>query len=413
MYDLIIVGGGISGLYLYYKLIHSGKKIILLEKNKNLGGRIYQHEENVSGHRYSFPAGAARFNEKHKLVIQLLRDFDLIDFRKHKSLSSKLSFIDTKGNFSEKFKNKTGFDYIRAVLKHAKQHDIKLLKQTSFRKFAATCLPKDEVDFLLVASGYSGQLKKMNMYDAYFLFKDGINDTDNYYVGRFHILIEKLEQFLKKNNGMIRKNSDVKTLQYDCNKQVYVLGCNGKKMHTRTIALCIPQQALLSFPFLKPIKHILSTSIDTKPLCRVYACFKKEDIWFHNLQKKIITNNPLRFIIPMDNENGLIMISYSDDVYCNYWNKIKHSEKQLKNAIVKHVNQTFRIHIQPPEKVWVFYWEHGVGYWKPNIDSEQMSNFIRHPFSNVYICGENYSLQQSWVEGALESCEKTLETLQL
>ena len=31
MYDLIIVGGGISGLYLYYKLIHSGKKIILLE----------------------------------------------------------------------------------------------------------------------------------------------------------------------------------------------------------------------------------------------------------------------------------------------------------------------------------------------------------------------------------------------
>ena len=26
MYDLIIVGGGISGLYLYYKLIHKNKK---------------------------------------------------------------------------------------------------------------------------------------------------------------------------------------------------------------------------------------------------------------------------------------------------------------------------------------------------------------------------------------------------
>ena len=33
MYDLIIVGGGISGLFLYYKLLNTGKKILLLEKN--------------------------------------------------------------------------------------------------------------------------------------------------------------------------------------------------------------------------------------------------------------------------------------------------------------------------------------------------------------------------------------------
>ena len=45
MYDYIIVGGGISGLYMYYKLIESGKKIILLEKLHEFGGRIYQKKD--------------------------------------------------------------------------------------------------------------------------------------------------------------------------------------------------------------------------------------------------------------------------------------------------------------------------------------------------------------------------------
>ena len=30
---------------------------------------------------------------------------------------------------------------------------------------------------------------------------------------------------------------------------------------------------------------------------------------------------------------------------------------------------------------------------------------------NIYICGENYSLNQSWVEGALETSDKFLKTI--
>ena len=32
-YDIIIIGGGISGLYNYYHLINTNKKVILFEKN--------------------------------------------------------------------------------------------------------------------------------------------------------------------------------------------------------------------------------------------------------------------------------------------------------------------------------------------------------------------------------------------
>ena len=67
MYDYVIVGGGISGLYNYIKLHekNSALKIKLLEKNDYFGGRIKQHEESFNGNDYSFPCGAARYNGNH------------------------------------------------------------------------------------------------------------------------------------------------------------------------------------------------------------------------------------------------------------------------------------------------------------------------------------------------------------
>ena len=53
-----------------------------------------------------------------------------------------------------------------------------------------------------------------------------------------------------------------------------------------------------------------------------------------------------------------------------------------------------------------------MAYWKKDIDSEKEANYIVNPSKDLYICGENYSLDQSWVEGALESCDRCLEKVQ-
>ena len=49
--DIIIVGGGIAGLYTAYKLsTQTERKIILLENNAELGGRVqtqYDKDDNV------------------------------------------------------------------------------------------------------------------------------------------------------------------------------------------------------------------------------------------------------------------------------------------------------------------------------------------------------------------------------
>ena len=47
MHDIIIVGGGISGLYLAYLLTtKTSKNVLLLEKNNRLGGLIDSRFEN-------------------------------------------------------------------------------------------------------------------------------------------------------------------------------------------------------------------------------------------------------------------------------------------------------------------------------------------------------------------------------
>ena len=48
MYDFIIIGGGISGLYMATQL-RKNNHIMLLEQNDYFGGRIYQHEETIDG----------------------------------------------------------------------------------------------------------------------------------------------------------------------------------------------------------------------------------------------------------------------------------------------------------------------------------------------------------------------------
>jgi len=86
----IIIGSGISGLYLAYKLIkeknENGKNIKIYEKNNRIGGRIYTYENKENNLKYS--VGAGRLGKKHKYIMKLIKDFNLenqiIDINKDK-----------------------------------------------------------------------------------------------------------------------------------------------------------------------------------------------------------------------------------------------------------------------------------------------------------------------------------------
>ena len=99
MYDLIVVGGGIAGLYTIYKYLELVKeknkliktknnkikpRILLIESTSRLGGRIHTiiklNKENPNDKNKKplvYEAGGARFSKKHKLLFELIKDFKL------------------------------------------------------------------------------------------------------------------------------------------------------------------------------------------------------------------------------------------------------------------------------------------------------------------------------------------------
>ena len=72
-YDIIIIGGGVSGLFIAYKLLNTNLKVILFEGNDSVGGRI----RTIQKEGTLFEAGAARIHSSHGKTISLLHDLDL------------------------------------------------------------------------------------------------------------------------------------------------------------------------------------------------------------------------------------------------------------------------------------------------------------------------------------------------
>ena len=53
----------------------------------------------------------------------------------------------------------------------------------------------------------------------------------------------------------------------------------------------------------------------------------------------------------------------------------------------------------------------GWHFWKIGVDANAVMEYMRRPFKDVplYVCGEAWSRQQGWVEGALETADLVLE----
>jgi monoamine oxidase len=193
---------------------------------------------------------------------------------------------------------------------------------------------------------------------------------------------------------------------------------------TKIIISALPKQILERIPFFKPIYPWIS-KIKCSPLCRIYSRYNQKqsqdkDLWFKNLPK-ITTNNNLRMIIPINKEKGIIMISYTDNKFAEYWNNLykKQGVNKVNEELKKEIQESTGI-IIPREQIKtvqtnIYYWKCGVGYWGIGANSHEISQNMTNPTilgNNIFCCGEHYSENfQQWIEGALETSEKVLSKL--
>ena len=405
-YDIVIVGGGISGLFLAYKLSETNLEILLLEKDKNLGGRIHTSTDG----NIQYECGAGRFNEKHEKLISLIHELKLQENMIALPKNIDIVVRDYKTNIP------LNSSYLFSILKDKySDYDKSHLQKITFYQLLIDMFDSETANYMKDTLGYDAEFLHLNAHAAITMFKDDLFDETEYYVlkGGLSQIMDKMESALKKRkNVTILKKNELKKIFDD--KIVTSIDTYNYK----NLVLAIPQYNLKKLDEFKDFKQI--DSVTPIELLRIYATYplSNGEPWFKDI-KRTTTNNYIRHIIPIDYSKGLIMISYTDSLYAKLLaNLHSFSEEKLMEAIHKEINCLFDITPPKPKKVYFHYWNDaysGLHVWKPGCDIDEIYPQILQPDTkkNIYICGETYSKKQGWIEGALETSYDILKKLKL
>lgn len=403
--DYAIVGGGITGLYCALKISQksSEKTILIIESDSELGGRIRTNY--AKG--FQVEKGAARFSENHETLMGLIQEFELED--EMLPIPSEKSFV---------YKNKPiRYDLgakLQDILKQGQAMDAKLLRKITIFQLCAMLYGSEEASKIQALFGYDAEFIRLNAEAALTMFETDLFGDSQYYVLKcgFSELVKRMSEALSQNSNVeIRLGCEVtdvkdRRLTYKVGEQVHKVTCLNTILTT-------PYLSLRKFALFKEVPEI--QAVKPIALCRIYAKYPLVDgkPWFHDIHKTT-TDNYLRYVIPMDAEDGTVM--YYSDLYCadmwRNWSNV--SDEILIEMIHKELALVFpKKTIPKPIQIKCCHWKAGVHLWRPNYDFKKVSKGLVKPFSDkrIYLAGECYSTLQDWVEGALLSGNECLKSL--
>jgi hypothetical protein len=182
----------------------------------------------------------------------------------------------------------------------------------------------------------------------------------------------------------------------------------GNAYTTERVILALHTSALRH---IRPVATLpLLKHLTMEPLTRIYARYPTA--WFTG--PRVVTDSPLRYVIPVNPAKGIVMISYTDGRDTRVWE----NTKQLTIRIQREVRRLFP-ELEIPEPLWVrpYPWTDGCSYWKPgDYDPAEESRKALRPlpdtYPELYMCGESFSVgRQAWIEGALAHAAALLRLL--
>lgn len=388
----IVVGGGIAGLTVALALATKGDRVTLLEKDERLGGRIA-----TSKHGYEI--GAGRIHNTHNRICKLVTHYGLKTFP-----------ISSQSGWRPLGSRKTETNMFNptwaAITKQLRRLPAAELSAKPLRDLAsATFGPHTSA--LMTHFPYRAETEILRADLALHSFDDemGTQDGFNVVADGLHSVIKGLAADARKAGVRIRTKAPVKDVT-----QGQVTLASGKQLTADRIVLAVPVAALRSFAALcsLPLLHHLEMA----PLTRIYAQYptKPEACWFVD-QPHTVTNSPLRYIIPISKEKGIIMISYTEGRDTVHFRGLQGAA--LTEAIQYEVRRLYPER-EIPEPLWVraYEWTDGCTYWKPGpYDPFEASKEALEPIPGIHLCGESFSTRQAWIEGALEHAELLLNYL--
>jgi monoamine oxidase len=373
MYDTLIIGGGISGLYCALHL----KNVLLLEQNDYWGGRIKTH---TNPH---YEIGAGRFRKTHTRLWKLIQHYQLTPV----PIPGRLDYRDKEQGLVPHVEK-----YLQSQLKKMKLHE--RLRTMTFYDYCVEALGKEDANHFVEASGYA-ELYYKNAYDELQSFQK------DYVQGDYFVLKEGLGELCRRmakdipGKGILRHR--VKRIERK-DDHFIVDGYTAKR-----IIVTLPPSLFKQFPLLSPYDKVVS-NLKNGPLLRIYA--KYPTSWTDTLHK-VTTRHIPRHIIPI--RDGIVMIVYVEDqdVVPFLRNGKLKSIQEIKTIISQALSLVFTEKVPEPEWVRPYLWEIGTHAWLPGPSSTLLKQMPI--LEGISVCGEAFSTQQAWVEGALESTDSLIE----
>jgi len=393
----IIIGGGLAGLsiaeYLANKV--SSNDVLVLEQYKIWGGRVITYRDKSKGLQYEI--GAGRIFHAHKRITALVKRFGLHTY----PISTESTVNGHPNPFIQLFE----------PLRHVLQT---LPDEVLATHTVAELVPKD-LEAVLKYYPYWSEFNILRADVALPLFAPtkpmGTDKPADYYgvVEGLDAITTHLHDAADKAGATLKSRHKVTNIERLAPDLFEITGLRGKrklpfKYQASRVIIATCRCGYGDFSILKnmPIMKQLATS----PLLRIYAVYQPP----LDIKEKVVTDGPLRYIIPIDSKSGLIMISYTDGDDTDYWRKLE--GPALEETLHQELTKLFPDKtITKPTYLKKHDWPNGCTYWLPgDYSPEEASKIAHNPEPNLYLTGESISMEQTWMEGALESADylKTL-----
>jgi protoporphyrinogen oxidase len=397
IYDYIIIGGGISGLYAAY-ILSKKFKILVLEKNNFLGGRA----EEVKFHNDIIKLGAGIAAKNNKHLLKLLDELKI----KYNVAKGDIGLINNSEYYNKQYHN----SFIRKI----KQKIIELQKlkikynHLTFKDFMYKYFDKKYVDNYFLHCEYNDFLgSDVDYHIKYYPISDNSFTSYNIIFLSWTELVNKLINNIKLNKSYMKINYEVKNINNKNN--LFIINndyCSKKIIFALTLK-----------PLIKLTKNLInldySKYIDSVPFVRIYTYHKNGHNYNKDRYTILANSNPLQKIVLITDKT--IMASYSDGEKALYWKKYLDKNYNIinKNKLIKIVYKYLQ-EVQPDinkiDDILIKYWEEGVHYFYPmnGKDIKEFLNKLSNPADNIQVVGEILSLRQGWVEGAIESVDRII-----
>ena len=422
--DIIIIGGGIAGLYAAYqikRIAPPNTTFLILEKNprQSLGGRA--GNETFYGANVVVGAGVGR-KEKDHALIKLLKDtkthtseFATSRIYVPRALFQPDDIMNTIRTLKAEY-NKRPEHY-----RHTKK---------SFKQFFIDTLGDGEYRSFVISTGYT-DFENADIYET--LYHYGMDDNVSGWTA-IHVpwkdLIDSLYQKIGGGSRHFRFSTEVTRIRKiednpGCIFEVATSTAtpntsNNKVYYANKVVVATTVDAVRRIVPGASARSSIYQQIQGQPFLIVYAKFDREST---EIMKKYVTSftvlqtGHLQKMIPMDPDKGVYMVAYSDNQHARILKAKGALENTRKNCEMysKWAADALGIPVSTPLHIIAikdYYWPIGTHYYEPLAkEYKTRSEFIhqaQHPMKGLAVVGEMVSRDQGWVEGALESVDKVI-----